>query len=137
MGVKDKMINSRTSVVPGPSRSNTLLRVPELELELCPPPSGSFLPPSTVTLRVSRVPDITSADNPQNKITFCPDRVAILLAFATSQTYETTLQKKRLSIKYMRLAQHVRSRNSIWLPDYENFLKILIRKLLSFYLISL
>lgn len=62
MVVKDKMINCRTSLVPGPSRSNTLLRVPELELELCPPPSGSFLPPSTVTLRVSRVPDITGAD---------------------------------------------------------------------------
>lgn len=51
-----------TSLVPGPSLSNTLLLVPELELELCPPPSGSFLLPSTVTLRVKRVPDINYAE---------------------------------------------------------------------------
>ena len=47
-----------TSLVPGPSLSNTLLLVPEPELELWPPLSGSFLLPSTVTLRVKRVPDI-------------------------------------------------------------------------------
>ena len=64
-----------TSTAPGPSRSKTLKRRWPGALLLPPPPledpggvSGSFFPPSTVTLRVRRAPDMLQLLSPTNQM---------------------------------------------------------------------